>query len=325
MPSTQSPLLSPVSILGEKNNSHDITKSTLEYALQPSKLFVSNKLNDPTLSLTIRELEAVSTLQSMACASMPNFPEKKIFNARNIAMKLMQTNASPDKSSDIVRSLMNTQFGFPYGTNSLAHRNDNQGNDSIGDLLGALSHTTKKNLKPVDDLFLDGMKKWKSGMRQGILKIGDLHEKKKAQASVKCNKTLTTYLNLLPPDEEVFTPSTQSTPQNNSQKPTNGKIRLISSATKTNNQKSLATKGETNCRYSAYRKASICPFCVQLGLNCGRVAAKCPNRPCSKCNRRHRLNRCKRARPCDNGAGIEKFNHKKPESSPMSTKKLTKN
>jgi len=47
-------------------------------------------------------------------------------------------------------------------------------------------------------------------------------------------------------------------------------------------------------RYSAFRKASTCPFCAEIGQNCGKVAAKCPNRPCSKCSRRHRLNRCKR-------------------------------
>lgn len=53
-------------------------------------------------------------------------------------------------------------------------------------------------------------------------------------------------------------------------------------------------KEQGKSRYSAFRKASTCPFCAQIGVNCGRVAAKCPNRPCNKCGRRHRLNRCKR-------------------------------
>jgi len=47
-------------------------------------------------------------------------------------------------------------------------------------------------------------------------------------------------------------------------------------------------------RYSAFRKASNCPYCKDIGENCGKVAAKCPNRPCNNCNRRHRLNRCRK-------------------------------
>ncbi len=53
-------------------------------------------------------------------------------------------------------------------------------------------------------------------------------------------------------------------------------------------------EGGAKSRYSAFRKASTCPFCREVGVNCGKVAAKCPNRPCNKCDRRHRLNRCKR-------------------------------
>ncbi|GBG30693.1 Hypothetical Protein FCC1311_069132 [Hondaea fermentalgiana] len=55
-----------------------------------------------------------------------------------------------------------------------------------------------------------------------------------------------------------------------------------------------STKKENKSRYSAFRKASCCPFCKDIGLNCGKVAAKCPNRPCNRCGRRHRLNRCRK-------------------------------
>lgn len=55
-----------------------------------------------------------------------------------------------------------------------------------------------------------------------------------------------------------------------------------------------ATKKENKSRYSAYRKNSVCGFCAELGINCGKVAAKCPNRPCNQCGRRHRLNRCRK-------------------------------
>lgn len=45
---------------------------------------------------------------------------------------------------------------------------------------------------------------------------------------------------------------------------------------------------------TAWRRKSKCHYCEPLGQNCGLVAGKCPNRPCNRCNQRHRLGRCRR-------------------------------
>eukprot|EP00924_Labyrinthula_sp_SR-Ha-C_P013597 snap_masked-scaffold_5-processed-gene-7.38-mRNA-1 protein AED:1.00 eAED:1.00 QI:0/-1/0/0/-1/1/1/0/179 len=43
------------------------------------------------------------------------------------------------------------------------------------------------------------------------------------------------------------------------------------------------------------KKKSPCQYCAELGVeSCGLFANKCPNRPCSKCTRRHRYNRCRK-------------------------------
>jgi len=89
---------------------------------------------------------------------------------------------------------------------------------------------------------------------------------------------------------------------------------------------SVKKKKDVKSRYSAFRKASSCPFCKEIGLNCGKVAAKCPNRPCNQCGRRHRLNRCRKmcCKACGSQdhstgkcptklAGIERVQRQKPE------------
>lgn len=44
-------------------------------------------------------------------------------------------------------------------------------------------------------------------------------------------------------------------------------------------------------------KIGSCKYCMEVGAkeSCGYFANKCPNRLCSRCNRRHRYNRCRKA------------------------------
>lgn len=46
-------------------------------------------------------------------------------------------------------------------------------------------------------------------------------------------------------------------------------------------------------QFTIRRKRSTCHYCMEIGQNCGIVAGKCPNRPCDKCNSRHRHGRCR--------------------------------
>merc|ERR1712032_676732 len=52
-----------------------------------------------------------------------------------------------------------------------------------------------------------------------------------------------------------------------------------------------------NRQYTMLRKRSACHFCSEIGENCGLVAGKCPNRPCTNCGGRHRHGRCRLKRP----------------------------
>lgn len=52
-----------------------------------------------------------------------------------------------------------------------------------------------------------------------------------------------------------------------------------------------------NRQYTMLRKRSACHYCSEIGANCGLVAGKCPNRPCTSCNGRHRHGRCRLKRP----------------------------
>jgi len=59
------------------------------------------------------------------------------------------------------------------------------------------------------------------------------------------------------------------------------------------NKQRLVKKAAMQRQYTMKRKRSECHFCAELGLNCGLVAGKCPNRPCKTCKGRHRHGRCK--------------------------------